>query len=104
METSLTFSKAGSVSVFETTIRELGGLLAAFDLSGEQVFLTKAKELGRLLMPAFNTHTGVPFGMVNFRSGQGSGGWAGNSAILSELGTLQVTFLFCLLMLILFIK
>jgi mannosyl-oligosaccharide alpha-1,2-mannosidase len=28
VKTSLSFSRAGSVSVFETTIRELGGLLA----------------------------------------------------------------------------
>jgi mannosyl-oligosaccharide alpha-1,2-mannosidase len=34
---SLTFTNAGTVSVFETTIRELGGLLSAFDLSGEKV-------------------------------------------------------------------
>ncbi len=89
---SLTFSHARSVSVFETTIRELGGLLAAFDLSGDQVFLDKAKELGLLLMPAFSTPTGIPHGMVDFQSHTGGGGWSGDSAILSELGTLQVEF------------
>lgn len=104
------------MSVFETTIRELGGLLAglvwvdvymcwfvniqamhnilfiqiAYDLSGEKVFLEKATQLGNLLLPAFRTRTGIPMGMVNFHTGEGSGGWAGNSAILSELGTLQV--------------
>lgn len=30
----LTFSHADTVSMFETTIRELGGLIAAYDLSG----------------------------------------------------------------------
>jgi hypothetical protein len=28
-------------SVFETTIRILGGLLSAYDLSGDRVFLTR---------------------------------------------------------------
>lgn len=40
---SLSFAHGGSISVFEITIRELGGLLAAFDLSGDRVFLDKAR-------------------------------------------------------------
>ena len=43
----------------QTTIRELGGLLSAYDLSGDKVFLDKARELGDLLMPAFDTPTGI---------------------------------------------
>lgn len=92
VESSLSFNNAGSVSVFETTIRELGGLLAAYDLSKDAVFLDKARKLGDLLAPAFNTKTGIPRGMVNFHTHTAVGGWAGNSAILSELGTLQVEF------------
>jgi len=80
------------VSVFETTIRELGGLLSAYDLSGERVFLDKAKELGNKLAPAFGTPSGIAHGMVNMQSGQASGGWSGSSAILSEFGTLQIEF------------
>ena len=89
---SLHFHNAGAVSVFETTIRELGGLLAAYELSGDNIFLEKARELGDLLMPAFETPSGIAKGTVNLRTGEGSGGWAGGSAILSELGTLQVEF------------
>lgn len=92
VERSLTFSRAGSVSVFETTIRALGGLLAAFDLSKDKVFLTKARELADLLMPAFATRSGIPHGMVDLRSHSAGGGWSGDNAILSELGTLQVEF------------
>jgi endoplasmic reticulum Man9GlcNAc2 1,2-alpha-mannosidase len=44
----------------QTTIRELGGLLAAFEFSGDAVFLEKAKELGDLLLPAFDTVSGIP--------------------------------------------
>jgi flagellar motor protein MotB len=89
---SLSFDHAGQVSVFETTIRELGGLLAAYDLSGESVFLDKAKRLGDRLIKAFQTSSGIPSGQVNLNNGMIGNGWAGNSAILSELGTLQVEF------------
>ena len=82
------------MSVFETTIRELGGLLSAFDLSGDMVFLSKATDLGRRLGHAFDTPSGIPFGAVSLSgSGRGSNaGWTGNSAVLAELGTLQVDF------------
>lgn len=39
----LSFDHAGQVSVFETTIRELGGLLSAYDLSEDPAFLKKVK-------------------------------------------------------------
>ena len=84
--------EAGEVSVFETTIRELGGLLAAFDLSGEMVFLDKATDLGRRLKRAFDTPSGIPYGSVSL-SGAGRGrnaAWTGGAAVLAELGTLQV--------------
>jgi len=88
----LTFANAGSVSVFETTIRELGGLLSAYDFSQEKVFLDKAVELGEKLAPAFATSSGIAMGQVDFRSGHTSNGWQGSSAILSEMGTLQIEF------------
>jgi mannosyl-oligosaccharide alpha-1,2-mannosidase len=89
---SLSFDRAGTVSVFETTIRELGGLLSAYDLSKDQVFLQKAQLLADKLTPAFQTQSGIPMGMVNFRNGAASGGWSGSNAILSELGSLQIEF------------
>ena len=47
------------VNLFETTIRVLGGLLAAFHLSGgDQLFLAKAAELGIRLEPAFDSPSG----------------------------------------------
>jgi mannosyl-oligosaccharide alpha-1,2-mannosidase len=88
----LSYAQAGTVSVFETTIRSLGGLLAAYDLSGDRAFLEKARTLGDKLTPAFSTSSGVAWGMVDFHSGRGSGGWSGSSAILSEFGTLQIEF------------
>ncbi|KAK4453045.1 endoplasmic reticulum mannosyl-oligosaccharide 1,2-alpha-mannosidase [Podospora aff. communis PSN243] len=49
-----------SVNVFETTIRYLGGLLSAYDLSGEKVILMKAVELGEMLYTAFDTPNHFP--------------------------------------------
>lgn len=89
---SLTFNNAGVVSVFETTIRELGGLLAAYDLSKDDVFLKKAEDLGHRLLGAFDTPSGIPRGQVSLTSREGVAGWSGGSAILSEIGTLQVEF------------
>jgi hypothetical protein len=89
---SLSFSHAGTVSVFEITIRALGGLLAAYDLSQDSLFLEKAKDLGDRLIHAFQTRSGIPSGMINLNTGSPSSGWSGNNAILSELGTLQVEF------------
>ena len=47
-------------STFETTIRVVGGLLAAYDLTKEEVYLKKAKDMGDRLLPAFNTPVGYP--------------------------------------------
>lgn len=89
----LNFDKHASVSVFETTIRALGGLLAAYDLSGDAIFLEKAKQLADKLLPAFNTPSGVPRASVVLATGSAAApGWTGGASILSELGTLQVEF------------
>lgn len=69
------------VSVFETNIRMVGGLLSAHVLTehiqksrgimlwynGEM--LEMARDLGYRLLPAFNTSTGIPHARVNLRHG-----------------------------------
>ena len=92
VKTRLSFDHAGTVSTFETTIRELGGLLSAYDLSGETVLLEKAEDLGNRLAQSFNTRSGIPTGQVNLKLGSGSQMHQSGSAVLSELGTLQVEF------------
>ncbi|XP_043203401.1 ER degradation-enhancing alpha-mannosidase-like protein 3 isoform X1 [Amphibalanus amphitrite] len=69
------------VSVFETNIRMLGGLLSGHILSeyardrlGRMAWyqgelLDKAKELGLRLLPAFNTSTGIPHPRINLLHG-----------------------------------
>jgi len=80
-------------SVFETTIRILGGLLSAYDLSGDEVFLNKARDLGDRLMPAFETPTGLPYGFINLKTGSvDDGDHPQGYSILSEMGSLQLEF------------
>ncbi|KAI1336718.1 glycoside hydrolase family 47 protein [Xylariaceae sp. FL0016] len=58
---------------FETTIRHLGGLLSAYDLSNEPVLLQKAIELGDMLYMAFDTSTRMPPFWMDFeRAKQGA--------------------------------
>ncbi|PNJ20655.1 MAN1C1 isoform 7 [Pongo abelii] len=85
--------QSGEASLFEVNIRYIGGLLSAFYLTGEEVFRIKAIRLGEKLLPAFNTPTGIPKGVVSFKSG--SWGWAtaGSSSILAEFGSLHLEFL-----------
>lgn len=56
----------GAVNLFETTIRHLGGLLGAYELSGEKVLLQKALELGEMLYVAFDTPNRMPGFWLNF--------------------------------------
>jgi len=93
VRSNLNFERHGATSVFEITIRALGGLLAAFDLSKDNVFLQKAKDLGDRLLPAFNTPSGIPRAQITLATGWTSNpSWTGGAAILAELGTLQVEF------------
>jgi len=81
------------VSVFETTIRSLGGLLSAYDWSQDEVFLDQAKDLGKRLFRSFDTESGLPAGQVNLADGSSENlGWSRHSALLSEVGTLQLEF------------
>ncbi len=49
-----------SLNLFETTIRHLGGLLSAYDLSADPVLLRKATDLGDMLYVAFDTPNHLP--------------------------------------------
>merc|ERR1719500_1435294 len=95
VESELDFNKmSGDVSVFETNIRYVGGLLSAYALTGDKLFLDKASHVADKLMPAFKSPTGIPFALINMRTGTAKNyGWAsGGSSILSEFGTLHMEF------------
>jgi len=79
------------VSVFETNIRFVGGLLSAYAFTGDDVFKNKAVHVVDKLLPAFHPQSGLPYGQVNMKSGTARNGWKGQS-ILSEFGTLSMEF------------
>ncbi|KKA29987.1 hypothetical protein TD95_002996 [Thielaviopsis punctulata] len=55
-------STTSSCNLFETGIRYLGGLLSAYELSGERVLLRKAVELGDMMYAAFDNELHLPRG------------------------------------------
>lgn len=101
-----------NVSVFETTIRILGGLLSAHLLAidtnigiystnevnvddlYDNCLIDLAKDLGERLLPAFETNTRIPYGTVNLRHGVPIGeteiaSTAGAGSLLVEFETLS---------------
>ncbi|RWW77204.1 hypothetical protein BHE74_00014669, partial [Ensete ventricosum] len=92
--TSLDFNKDYVASVFETTIRVVGGLLSAYDLSGDKMFLEKAKDIADRLLPAWDTPTGIPYNRINLAHGNPHNhGWTGGESILADSGTEQLEFI-----------
>eukprot|EP00759_Apiculatamorpha_spiralis_P031811 PhF_6_TR33586/c0_g1_i1/m.49024/K01230/MAN1; mannosyl-oligosaccharide alpha-1,2-mannosidase len=89
---ALDFDKDMEVSVFETTIRLLGGLISAYDLSGKEGLLSKAVDLANRLAPAFNTPSGIPHNFINLRTGEHRSAYDKGSAILAEFGSIQLEF------------
>ncbi|KAG2172546.1 hypothetical protein INT44_002561, partial [Umbelopsis vinacea] len=49
------------ISTFETIIRYLGGFLSAYELSGDERMLQKAEEVGKVVIDAFDTQSGLPY-------------------------------------------
>jgi mannosidase alpha-like ER degradation enhancer 2 len=95
-----------NVSVFETNIRVIGGLLSAHLLAKRMnvpvnatwpctgPLLDIAVALAKKLLPAFDTATGIPYGTINLVWGVPSGETnitctAGGGTFLIEFGTLS---------------
>eukprot|EP00262_Sarcandra_glabra_P007997 TRINITY_DN21165_c0_g1_i2.p1 TRINITY_DN21165_c0_g1~~TRINITY_DN21165_c0_g1_i2.p1 ORF type:complete len:574 (+),score=88.33 TRINITY_DN21165_c0_g1_i2:129-1850(+) len=92
--TSLDFNKNYDASVFETTIRIVGGLLSAYDLSGDKLFLEKARDIADRLLPAWDTPSGIPYNRINLAHGHPKNlNWAGGNSILADSGTEQLEFI-----------
>lgn len=66
----LDFNKDMYVQQFEIAIRIVGGLVSAYQLDGDKRFLDLAVDLGDRLMPVFDTPTGIPYRMVNLKTGK----------------------------------
>lgn len=85
---------SSDISVFETNIRFIGGLLSCYALTGDDMFKNKAEEIARLLLPAFNTPKGIPHALINIKTGVSKNyAWASSGgSILAELGTMHLEF------------
>ncbi|GIY29886.1 mannosyl-oligosaccharide alpha-1,2-mannosidase IA [Caerostris darwini] len=90
---NLDFGNA-EISVFETNIRFIGGLLSCYAMTGDVMFKEKADHVAQKLLPAFNTPTGIPNAIVNLKNGASKNyAWASSSSsILAEFGTLHLEF------------
>ncbi|MDG2533558.1 glycoside hydrolase family 47 protein [Sphingomonas sp. HITSZ_GF] len=90
---NLSFDIDGEVSVFETIIRLVGGLLSAHLASGDKLLLAKAKDLTDRLMPAFTASPiGLPHRYVNLKTGAVRGPVTNPAEIgscITEFGTLS---------------
>lgn len=92
VDTGLSFEVNRDVNLFEVTIRVLGGLLSAYHLSGDQMFLVKAADLGNRLLPCFESQSGIPYSDVNLATLRAhSPKWSPDSST-SEVTTIQLEF------------
>ncbi|KAI2640746.1 glycoside hydrolase family 47 protein [Hypomontagnella submonticulosa] len=86
-------SSLKTVNAFETTIRYLGGFLAAYDLSGDPRVLRKAREVGEMLYKTFDTPNRMPISRWDFGSAKrGAKQVAPEFALLAEVGSLCMEF------------
>jgi mannosidase alpha-like ER degradation enhancer 2 len=85
---NLSFDKDIDVQNFEITIRLLGGLLSAHQMTKDKKLLNLAEDLGTRLLPVFNSPTGLPYKYVNLKTGK-TRGEVSNPA---ETGTLLIEF------------
>ena len=85
---NLSFDRDIYVQNFEITIRLLGGLLSAYQLTGDRRLLARAEDLGTRLLPVFESPTGLPYRFVNLKTGR----VRGEVTNPAEAGTLLVEF------------
>ncbi|KAF9888364.1 hypothetical protein FE257_008797 [Aspergillus nanangensis] len=90
-----TTSRRKDIPLFETTIRYLGGLLGAYDVSGHKydVLLEKAIQLADILIGAFDTPNHMPTLFYRWAPTYTSKPQKGDvDAVLAEIGSLSVEF------------
>ncbi|KAE9376589.1 glycoside hydrolase family 47 protein [Stipitochalara longipes BDJ] len=88
------FSKpnAERIPVFETTIRYLGGMLGAYDISEGKypILLEKADQLGEMLFRAFKTANGIPVPYYWWQKKQKLQGES--NVLIAQIGSLSLEF------------
>lgn len=90
-----TTSQTVDIPLFETVIRYLGGLLAAYDVSGSKypILLKKAVELGDILMGAFDTPNRMPLTYYRWKPAYVSQPHRADVRVnLAQLGSMSMEF------------
>ncbi|XP_073974597.1 alpha-Mannosidase class I b [Rhodnius prolixus] len=89
----LNLNTYNDVNLFEVTIRVLGGLLSAYHLSADRIYLEKAIDLGERLLPCFTrSPSPIPYSDVNLASHNAHSPRWGPDSSTSEVTTLQLEF------------
>jgi ER degradation enhancer, mannosidase alpha-like 2 len=88
IDTQLNLDQDISVKDFEITIRLLGSLISNYQLTGDHRLLELADDLGRRMLPMFDSPTGMPYEFVNLHTGVVKGKLS-NPA---EIGTLLLEY------------
>ena len=92
-EIDFTTSPRKDIPVFETTIRYLGGLIAAYDLSQNSTILDKAVELADILMGTFDTPNRMPQGYYHWAPSYNTQPHRSDvHMVMAELGSLSMEF------------
>ena len=96
-EIDFTYTHRNDIPVFETTIRYLGGLLAAYDVSGgpdgeHKILLDKAVELAEVLFGIFDTPNRMPLLYYQWKPEQASQPHRAGKVGIAELATLSMEF------------
>ena len=90
-----TTTEETTLNTFETTIRYMGGFLGAYDLSNGEypLLLSKAMELGEMLLVAFDTPNRMPITRWDWRRARdGEIQEAGENVLAAEVGSLTLEF------------
>ncbi|GJJ13259.1 hypothetical protein Clacol_007510 [Clathrus columnatus] len=71
VQNNMNLDRDGDFNTFETTIRVLGGLLSAYYLTNQSIYLERATELGDRMLPVFDTPSGIPMSFINLGRREG---------------------------------
>jgi len=81
------------IPIFETTIRYVGGLIGAYELSGRKELITKCVELADIIMAAFDTPNRMPSLYYHWKPQSASVPRRASSDVcLAEMGSLSLEF------------
>jgi mannosyl-oligosaccharide alpha-1,2-mannosidase len=92
MAINLGTSTTETVNVFETTIRHLGGFLAAYDFSGDKRLLERAQDFGEMLLKAFDTPNRMPITRWKPQEALNGPQEADPVVLVAEIGSLTMEF------------